>query len=147
MDASGPARAVWQRWPGWRVGAAVLGACLVLARWTTPVGGQELDDGPLQPLAVKLVGTRWALIQPERDYQGGCDVGFLAFRFIADGYFIYNNRLVGTWRVDNAGTLKLRTRAGVQLTLSVDGDTMRPLQNYPLPFMRRLNVYQRCPEE
>jgi hypothetical protein len=91
----------------------------------------------------RFTSSAWALIHPDRDYQGGCVVGFLAFRFSPTGYFVYNNRIRGSWRVDELGNLLLRTRDGLKFTLIVDGNTLRPTQN--LPFARRFYQYQRCP--
>jgi hypothetical protein len=86
--------------------------------------------------------SRWSLVFPERDYEGGCVVGFLAFQFHPAGYFTFNNRVRGVWRIDGAGNLRMRTRDGVFFQLIVEGPTLRPARN--LPFLRRTDVYQRC---
>lgn len=105
---------------------------------------QEGHDNPNPPDAItRFTGATWSLIHPDRDYEGGCVVGFLAFRFSPTGYFVYNNRIRGSWRVDELGNLLLRTRDGLKFTLIVDGNTLRPVAN--LPFARRFYEYQRCP--
>ena len=84
------------------------------------------------------------MIRPARDYEGGCVVGFLAFQFSPTGYFVFNNRIRGSWRIDEIGNLKLRTRDGILFTLLVEGSTLRSTGN--LPFMKRTDLFQRCPE-
>jgi hypothetical protein len=91
----------------------------------------------------RFTGPRWSQIRPDKDFNGGCVIGFLAFQFSPTGYFVFNNRIRGSWRVDELGNLKLRTKDGVTFTLVVEGDTMRPTRN--LPFMKRTFQYQRCP--
>ena len=91
----------------------------------------------------RFTGPRWSQIRPDRDFNGGCVIGFLAFQFSPTGYFVFNNHVRGSWRVDEIGNLKLRTRDGVVFTLIVEGDTLRPTRN--LPFMKRTFMYQRCP--
>jgi hypothetical protein len=93
--------------------------------------------------ARRFTGPAWSLVYPDRDYQGGCVIGFLSFRFSPTGYFVYNNRLRGSWRVDEMGNLLLRTRDGLKFTLIVEGNTLRPVEN--LPFARKFYQFQRCP--
>jgi hypothetical protein len=91
----------------------------------------------------RVTGPAWSLVFPDRDYQGGCVIGFLSFRFSPTGYFVYNNRLRGSWRVDEMGNLLLRTKDGLKFTLIVEGTTLRPVEN--LPFARKFYQFQRCP--
>jgi hypothetical protein len=91
----------------------------------------------------RFTGPAWSLVFPDRDYQGGCVIGFLSFRFSPTGYFVYNNRLRGSWRVDEMGNLLLRTKDGLKFTLIVEGTTLRPVEN--LPFARKFYQFQRCP--
>jgi hypothetical protein len=105
----------------------------------TVVEGFDLNGEALR----RFTGPAWSLVFPDRDYQGGCVVGFLAFKFSPTGYFIYNNRLKGTWRVDELGNLLMRTRDGLRFTLIVEGNTLHPTEN--LPFARRFYQFQRCP--
>lgn len=106
--------------------------------------GRQVEGFDLNGEALaRFTGTAWSLVYPDRDYQGGCVVGFLAFRFSPTGYFVYNNRIRGSWRVDEMGNLLLRTRDGLKFTLIVDGNTLRPVEN--LPFARRFYQFQRCP--
>jgi hypothetical protein len=92
----------------------------------------------------RFTKARWSMITPDRDYEGGCVVGFLAFEFSPTGYFSYNNHIRGAWRIDELGNLKLRTRDGVRFTMIVDGTTIRPSQT--IEFLKRSEVFQRCPE-
>lgn len=92
---------------------------------------------------MRFTGPRWSQIRPDRDFNGGCVIGFLAFQFSPTGYFVFNNHIRGSWRVDELGNLRLRTRDGLVFTLVVEGDTLRPTRN--LPFMKRTFLYQRCP--
>ena len=91
----------------------------------------------------KFTSSPWSLVYPDRDYQGGCVIGFLAFRFSPTGYFIYNNRIRGSWRVDELGNLLLRTKDGLKFTLIVEGNVVHPTEN--LPFARRFYQFQKCP--
>lgn len=103
------------------------------------VEGYDLNGEAMR----RFTGTAWSLVYPDRDYQGGCVIGFLSFRFSPTGYFVYNNRLRGSWRVDEMGNLLLRTKDGLKFTLLVEGNTLRPVEN--LPFARKFYQFQRCP--
>ena len=103
------------------------------------VEGYDLNGEAMR----RFTGPAWSLVHPDRDFQGGCVIGFLAFRFSPTGYFVYNNRLRGSWRVDEMGNLLLRTKDGLKFTLIVEGNTLRPVEN--LPFARRFYEFQRCP--
>lgn len=106
--------------------------------------GRQVEGFDLNGEALsRFTGPAWSLVYPDRDYQGGCVIGFLAFRFSPTGYFVYNNRIRGSWRVDEMGNLLLRTKDGLKFTLIVDGNTLRPVEN--LPFARRFYQFQRCP--
>jgi hypothetical protein len=105
---------------------------------------QSSDSDPNGPAIAHFTATRWSMIRPNRDFEGGCVVGFLAFQFSQTGYFVFSNRIRGSWRIDELGNLKLRTRDGIVFTLIVEGTTLRPTIN--LPFLRRTDLYQRCPE-
>jgi hypothetical protein len=93
---------------------------------------------------VRFTKARWSMISPDKDYEGGCVVGFLAFQFSPSGYFTYNNHIHGSWRVDELGNLKLRTRDGLRFTMMVDGSTIHSSQDIGL--LKRSYVFQRCPE-
>ena len=105
---------------------------------------EPLDIDPVAQRLERFTATRWSLISPDKDYEGGCVVGFLAFQFSPTGYFTYNNRIHGSWQVDELGNLKLKTRNGIRLTLLVQGSTLRPSQT--VAFLKRSHLYQRCPE-
>ncbi len=123
-------------------------AWLVLATpLLTLAQGTAEDEDVLRSMTEKLEDTRWAQSYPPRDYEGSCDVGFLAFTFRPNGFFIYNNRIAGSWRIDGLGYLRLRTRTGDIITMMINDDTIRPLRNYTSPAMHRTDVFQRCPQE
>jgi hypothetical protein len=126
----------------WQLGLAL---CLCLSEGSEGAAqaGGSLDlSSTGVDAATRFTGQRWAQIRPPRDFEGGCVVGFLAFRFDATGYFIYNNHVRGAWWLDELGNLRLRTRDGVRFTLIVEGNTLRPNKN--LPFMKRTDLFQRC---
>jgi hypothetical protein len=128
-----------------RRGAVACGALAVLLSATTrssAVEPQELD--PNADVIRRFTATRWSMIVPDKDYEGGCVVGFLAFSFSPTGYFTFNNRIHGSWRIDELGNLKLRTRDGVLFTMLVDGQNMRSTKT--IEFLRRTMIFQRCPE-
>jgi hypothetical protein len=120
--------------------SAGLAATLLVA---APMQAQRAAADPNQPTE-KFTSARWSQIRPGRDFEGGCVVGFLAFQFSPTGYFSFNNHIRGSWRVDELGNLKLRTREGIPFMLIVEGDTLRTTTN--LPFLKRTDLYQRCPE-
>lgn len=105
----------------------------------------KLDQGPEDPAMAALANTRWSMILPERDYEGGCIQGFMAWRFSPTGYFIFNNKLRGSWRLDALGNVRLRTRDGLKFMLMLQDNQLRAVQN--LPFMKRGNVFQKCANE
>jgi hypothetical protein len=125
-----------------------------VASWTRILGlvvlvgasaahAQKLDADLDDPELSALANTVWAMTLPERDFAGGCLVGFLAFKFQPNGYFIYNNRVTGWWRLDMASNqIRLRTRDGTRFMLAMEGDTLRVPQN--LPFLKRGNTFQKC---
>jgi hypothetical protein len=106
---------------------------------TAMVEGYDLNGEAMR----RFTGPAWSLVFPDRDFQGGCVIGFLSFRFSPTGYFVYNNRMRGSWRVDEMGNLLLRTKEGLKFTLIVEGTTLRPVEN--LPFARKFYQFQRCP--
>ena len=121
---------------------AVWTCCLVLASAARADEPADIDPGA--DYMQRFTATRWSMIVPDKDYEGGCVVGFLAFSFSPTGYFIYNNKIRGSWRLDELGNLKLRTRDGVRITMLVEGNTIRPSQT--ILSLTRANVFQRCPE-
>lgn len=122
-----------------------LALCLCLSdgrRGEAQPGGLDLSATTGADALTRFTGPRWAMIRPPRDFDGGCAIGYLAFTFSPTGYFIYNNRVKGSWRIDEIGNLKLRTRDGLAFTLLVEGNTLRVNRN--LPFVRRTELFQRC---
>jgi hypothetical protein len=121
-----------------------LSAALVLLGATPMRAQPKLDDENNTQTLLRFTTARWAQIRPNRDFEGGCVVGFLAFQFSPTGYFSFNNRIRGSWRVDELGNLKLKTRDGLRLSLIVTGDQLR--SSADIGFLRRTDLYQRCPE-
>lgn len=105
---------------------------------------EAIDMEPGGPNIERFTSARWSMISPDKDFEGGCVVGFLAFQFSPTGYFTYNNRIRGSWRIDELGNLKLRTRDGFRFTLLVEGTTLRPAQT--VAFLNRGQLFQRCSE-
>jgi hypothetical protein len=115
----------------------------VLCAWGHASAQPKLDARLDDPELSVLANTVWAMVLPERDFAGGCVVGFLAFKFQPTGYFIYNNRVSGWWRLDTVtGNIRMRTREGHRFMLAMDGDSLRVPQN--TPFLKRGNVFQKC---
>ena len=117
-------------------------SCMALA--PAARADEPLDLDPGADYIQRFTATRWSMIVPDKDFEGGCVVGFLAFSFSPTGYFVFNNKIRGSWRLDELGNLKLRTRDGLRLTLLVEGNTIRPSQTSQ--FLTRAQVFQRCPE-
>jgi hypothetical protein len=109
---------------------------------TTALAQQAAQEATRGGDATSRFVGRWAQSRPPRDFEGGCVVGFLAFKFESSGYFIFNNRVRGTWFVDELGNIVLRTRDGERITLYYDGTSLRPAQN--TKFTRRTFQYERC---
>jgi hypothetical protein len=120
-------------------------AAVVALLAATPMRAQEKPaEDPNAQTMLRFTAARWSQIRPNRDFEGGCVVGFLSFQFSPTGYFSFNNHIRGAWQVDEIGNLKLKTREGVRFTLIVMGDQLRP--SAELPFIHRTDLFQRCPE-
>jgi hypothetical protein len=124
-----------------KCGARAAALCLTLmAASVLPARAQE--NALERDIMARLTSARWSMILPAKDFEGGCVVGFLAWSFSPTGYFIYNNRIKGSWRLDELGNLKLRTRDGVRFTLIIEDNILRPTAN--LGFLQRFQRFQRC---
>ncbi len=123
---------------------AVLTLSAALAPAPLARGDEPIQIDPNADYIKRFTAVRWSMIVPDKDYEGGCVVGFLAFSFSPTGYFTYNNRIRGSWRMDELGNLKLRTRDGLLFTMLVDGQTMRPSRT--IEFLTRAMIFERCPE-
>ena len=125
--------------------AVALAAGLLLCPWASYSSAQE-SKGTAQetPNAIaRFAGTYWSQIYPSRDYDRGCAIGFLSFEFQPTGYFIFNRKITGSWRIDELGNLKLRTKQGETLKLIVNNDTLQATSD--LGIVKRANLYQKCP--
>ena len=134
-----------RRPPHKKAPTAVLLASLLLFPWISSSPAQE-DSGSSQetPAAIaRFAGTYWSQIYPSRDYDRGCAIGFLSFEFQPTGYFIFNRKITGSWRIDELGNLKLRTKQGETLKLIVNNDTLQATSD--LGIVKRANLYQKCP--
>lgn len=121
------------------------GALLAAAIWllASAAGASDgLDWDPNSKAVLRFTAVRWSMIYPDRDFEGGCVVGYRAFSFSPTGYFVFNNRVRGSWRIDELGNLKLRTRDGVRFTLVVESSGLRSFQD--LGFIRRAELYAPC---
>jgi hypothetical protein len=122
--------------------AATLVAVLcLLVSWSLPARAQLLDE-PQAPGSEKYANSRWVLQRPDQDPTDACVGGFFSFQFSATGYFVYNNRHRGSWRVDTQGNLRLKTSKGQQLLLLATGATLRAAGN--AGFLSKKNVFERC---
>jgi hypothetical protein len=103
-------------------------------------------DIDLQEARERLTQHYWSQIYPNRDYLDGCLTGYRAFVFDKSGYFVFDRKTHGTWRVDRLGNLVLRTREGEVFRLSRVGENgLRPPNADFLPsFLARNQVFQRC---
>jgi hypothetical protein len=126
-------------------GSGWLATLTLLAALVIPSHAYLQEDiDPNSDVMKRFTTTRWSMIVPDKDYEGGCVVGFLAFQFSPTGYFVFNNRIRGSWRVDELGNLKLRTRDGILFTMLVDGQQIRSTRT--IEFLSRTMIFQRCPE-
>ncbi|HET6340393.1 MAG TPA: hypothetical protein VFG30_44595 [Polyangiales bacterium] len=125
--------------------AAIFAALTVWLSASSQIRAEEPQElNPNADVMRLFTSTRWSMIVPDKDYDGGCVVGFLAFAFSPTGYFTFNNKIRGSWRIDELGNLKLRTRDGLLFTMLVDGQNMRSSRT--IPFLSRTMIFQRCPE-
>lgn len=95
--------------------------------------------------ASRFTGKYWSQIRPDRAYLNGCVTGYRAFQFADSGYFIFDRKVHGSWRVDRFDNLILRTRDGQRIRLIFDKqNTLIPSQNGT--FLRRDQRFQECQE-
>lgn len=132
---------------GWQC-ASALAVCLasVLAAADSlpaPAHAQLIDE-PQAPGSEKYANSRWVLQRPDQDPTDACVGGFFSFQFSPTGYFVYNNRYRGSWRVDSQGNVRLRTSKGQMLLLLANGATLRAAGNGG--FLLKKNVFERCPQ-
>jgi hypothetical protein len=110
------------------------------APWSS-VRAQLLDEA--RPTgAQNYANTRWVLQRPDQNPTDACVGGFFSFLFSETGYFVYNNRIRGSWRVDQLGNLRLKTHNGPNVLLLANGNTLRPVAN--AGFVLKRNIFQRC---
>lgn len=102
---------------------------------------QRADEG--QGDTSRFTGKYWAQIRPDRAYLNGCVTGYRAFQFADSGYFIFDRKIHGSWRVDRFDNLILRTREGKRIRLVYDHQqTLMPTENGA--FLRRDQRFQAC---
>lgn len=124
---------------------AVCLAALLSAAVSLPSSGRaQLIEEPQAPGSEKYANSRWVLQRPDQDPTDACVGGFFSFQFSATGYFVYNNRHRGSWRVDAQGNLRLKTSKGQMLLLLANGTTLRAAGNGG--FLLKKNVFERCPQ-
>jgi hypothetical protein len=127
-----------RRWVAW----SALG---LLAGWLLARGAlaQAVEDDPKPPGTEAYANTRWVLQRPGQDPTDACVGGFFTFQFSPTGYFVYNNHVRGSWRVDGQGNIRLKTSKGQLLMLLASGSTLRAPGN--VGFLLKKNVFERCP--
>jgi hypothetical protein len=124
-----------------RMTLVVFSAAACLAIGADRGRAQDKRGGDLDPRA-EFAGTRWYLTIAEREAAEDCDSGYMTFYFDKTGYFMFNRRMRGSWRIDELGNIRLRTRDGLNLILLVQEEALAPASN--AGFMRRRDVYKRC---
>ena len=126
--------------------ARLLAACATVALLPATIQGQtqaSTTNSDAASNSARFSGGYWSQIYPNRDYDRGCAIGFLAFEFTPDGYFIFDRKVTGSWQVDEIGNLKLRTKQGEVLKLIVHSDTLQASTD--LGLIKRADLYQKCP--
>ena len=126
-----------RRWVGLSAGGLV-GCLLALG------ARAQVVDEPKPPGTEVYANSRWVLQRPGQDPTDGCVGGFFSFQFSPTGYFVYNNKIRGSWVVDGLGNIRLKTSTGQMLKLIVAGNTLRPPGN--IGFLLKKNVFERCPK-
>lgn len=142
------APALWRPWSVAvdrvrRSAVYLLALLLAAAALGSPTAGAQLLEGAKVAGTEAYANTRWVLHRPDQDPTDACVGGFFTFQFSATGYFVYNNRHRGSWRVDPQGNIRLKTSKGQMLLLLVTGTTMRSVAN--AGFLLKKNVFERCP--
>lgn len=122
--------------------ALALGLVLCTTGRAADDAADDVADDPAGLGDLRFTEALWSQNYPDRDYLRGCTDGFLAFEFSPTGYFIFDNRLNGSWRQDELGNLVLRTRDGRRFRLVVDGDSLRLPQDQAIG--RRGTQFQKC---
>jgi hypothetical protein len=125
-----------------RWGASLAGG--LLAGWLLAQGAQaQVAPDPAPPGTETYANTRWSLKRVDQDPTDACVGGFFTFQFSPTGYFVYNNHIRGSWRVDGLGNIRLKTSKGQLLMLLASGSTLRAPGN--VGFLLKKNVFERCP--
>jgi hypothetical protein len=116
----------------------------LLTGWLMAQGAQaQVVEDPKPPGTEVYASTRWVLQRPGQDPTDACVGGFFTFQFSPTGYFVYNNHIRGSWRVDGLGNIRLKTSKGQLLMLLANGSTLRAPGN--VGFLLKKNVFERCP--
>jgi hypothetical protein len=130
-------------------------ATLVLGLALSSVAQAQQDESVVH--AGVFTKHYWSQIQPNYSYLNGCSTGYRAFLFADTGYFLFDNRIHGSWRVDRLGNLVLRTKEGQDLRLYYDRPTtLHPIvptnqltNQPPNPpsgtfYFRRTDLFEEC---
>lgn len=113
-----------------KVGSLLLSLAALCA--APPANAQEVKEkldteSDAEAAASAFHNTRWSMVFPEVDFEGGCTQGFFTFRFSPTGYFVFDNTLQGSWRVDPARNIQLKSRQGQKFTLRIREDNQLEL--------------------
>ncbi|MDB4976789.1 MAG: hypothetical protein JWN48_5130 [Myxococcaceae bacterium] len=120
-----------------------LTACAAVVASRAGAQEDKLDEANNRDEEAKqYAGTRWSLVKPDGDFEDGCATGYMTFQLRPNGYFIFNNRISGSWSVNKTGNVRLRVRNGGTVLLTIEGKTAHVARN-PL-FTKRGHAFQRC---
>lgn len=120
--------------------------CLCIALLTLGFHPTRAADNNTETVREHMTKHFWSQIYPNLNYLNGCLTGYRAFVFSPNGYFIFNQRIHGNWRIDWQGNLVLKTQNGQNFRLYRGGpDTLRPANSTRIvSFLARNQVFKEC---
>jgi hypothetical protein len=69
----------------------------------------------------RFVARYWSQSRPNLHYAYGCDTGWHSFSFRADGFFVFDGKIAGSWSIDHLQNIGLVANDGERLALFYDG--------------------------
>jgi hypothetical protein len=102
--------------------------------------------------AERFVARYWSQNRPNLHYTYGCETGWHSFSFRPDGYFVYDGKTAGSWRIDHLNNVYVLTNTGERLELFYDGDSqLTQLERSALApnsvFGTEFRTYHECPTD